>query len=323
MSYGDAVRDMVYGDSKEWWFSSHWYEEGKYQRAVHPHMGMHISMVWVVAYNLMNLVTTYCSLPTSSDPSRIHQAHHRHHAGVEGESQGVWDYAYQPDNGLPTLRATKQLEGGPKQKPRGIPPVLTHDLSLEHITDLWRNESESNAHLWSTYQECVEQDHVNDDVSHESLPKPCIHSWVAGLERRLDNPKRLADKIKPFITSNQGWNAVDDNNKLGWVPSAVGSKFVMEWKKVSQRVRAATFLIMRSYGPKWEGSMLRVEIWSGETLVTKKDIEGFHDKKTSETYNIKMKFPGEGIDAGGDVRITFELVGGTTFKISGMAICDH
>ena len=38
MSYGDAVRDMVYGDSKEWWFSSHWFEGGKYQRAVHPHV---------------------------------------------------------------------------------------------------------------------------------------------------------------------------------------------------------------------------------------------------------------------------------------------
>lgn len=40
MSYGDAVRDMVYGDTKEWWFSSHWYEGDKYARAVHPHMGM-------------------------------------------------------------------------------------------------------------------------------------------------------------------------------------------------------------------------------------------------------------------------------------------
>ena len=74
MSYGDAVRDMVYGDTKEWWFSSHWYEGDKYQRAVHPHMGMHISMVWVVAFNLMNLVRSLsfsslactCTRPTLS-----------------------------------------------------------------------------------------------------------------------------------------------------------------------------------------------------------------------------------------------------------------
>ena len=49
---------------------------------------------------------------------------------------------------------------------------------------------------------------------------------------------------------------------------------------------------------------------------------GYHDKKTSETYNIKMKLTRE-VKAGEDVRIQLELVGGSTFKISGMAVCDH
>ena len=335
MSYGDAVRDMVYGDTNEWWFSSNWYEGGKYQRAVHPHMGMHISTVWVVAYYLMNLVTTYCSLPlstTSKEQSIQHRDHRRHHAGVEGTSNGVWDYGYKSHamHGLPTLRDTKQLEGGPKQKPRGIPPPLTESLSLEHITQLWKDDSESNADLWNTHGECIELGHINDnDVGHESLPKPCIYSWVANLERRLDNPQRITDKVKPYITSNEGWSAMDDNNKLGWVPtSGLGSKFTMEWKKISHPVRAVTWMIMRSYGDKWEGSMLRVEVWSGEdTLMATKDIEGYHDKKTSETYNIKMKLGSgdvwNGVAVGSDLKITFELVGGSTFKISGMAICDH
>jgi hypothetical protein len=82
--------------------------------------------------------------------------------------------------------------------------------------------------------------------------------------------------------------------------------------------------------------MLNVEVWSGGTLLALKDIEGYHDKKTSETYNIKMRLDGVGIDGddsvkggergavvGSDLRIEFELVGGSTFKISGMAICDH
>ena len=39
MSYGDAVRDIVYGDTKEWWFSANWYEQtDTYARAVHPHI---------------------------------------------------------------------------------------------------------------------------------------------------------------------------------------------------------------------------------------------------------------------------------------------
>ena len=334
MSYGDAVRDMVYGDTKEWFFSSNWYEKSTYERAVHPHMGMHISMVWVVAFNLMNLATQYCSLPASEKrtSSRQHQTHRRYHAGVEHNSEGVWDYGYEPIDGLPKLRASKELEGGPKQKPRGIPPPLSDELSLEHITQLWRDDTQANANLWSPRNECIDLGHIDDNVGHESLPKPCIYSWVSNLERKLDNPQRLTDKLKPHITSNGGWSAVDDNNKLGWVPtSGLGSKFTLEFKNISQPVRAVTWMVMKSYGEKWQGSKLKVDVWSGETLMATEEILGTHDKKTSETYNIKMRLgkqhaatqTEEGVSVGSDLRIVVELIGGTSFKISGMAICDH
>lgn len=189
---------------------------------------------------------------------------------------------------------------------------------------------EVNANLWNTRKECIDLGHIDDNVGHDSLPKPCIYSWVSNLERKLDNAQRLTDKLKPFITSNEGWSAADDNNKLGWVPSSGnGSKFTMEWKKISQPVRAVTWMIMRSYGEKWEGSKLKVEVWSGATKLASDEIAGFHDKKTSETYNIKMRLDTatgngvEGATVGSDLKITFELIGGTTFKISGMAICDH
>ncbi|KAL3822186.1 hypothetical protein ACHAXA_008202 [Cyclostephanos tholiformis] len=339
MSYGDAIRDIKYGDTREWWFTPNWYEgkTGEYGRAVHPHMGMHISMVWVVAYNLMNLVTTYCSLPVSTSTSTSTGGRRRgmrHHAGVDGVGEYV--DANQSTNGA-APRSTRELVGGPRRKPLGIPPPLTPELSLEHITELWRNESNLNAHLWTRHEECATNDHVDDENDDAPIPRPCIFSWVALLERFLDNPKRLADKVGKYITSNEGWEAANDNNKLGWVPAnGIGSKFTMEFKGISRPVRAVTWMIMRSYGERWEGSMLNVEVWSGETLLARKDIEGYHDKKTSETYNIKMRLDDVGVDGGespkgsergavvgSDLRIEFKLVGGSTFKISGMAICDH
>jgi len=48
-------------------------------------MGMHISTAWVVAYNLMDLVTTYCSLPIISTQQfllkgqQLRQRRRRHH----------------------------------------------------------------------------------------------------------------------------------------------------------------------------------------------------------------------------------------------------
>ena len=344
MSYADAVRDIVYGDTREWWFSSNWYEKtDTYTRAVHPNMGFHISMVWIVAYNLFNLVTTYCSLPIISTTTTNNKANHqrqrrqrrRHHTGIEITSNGIWDYGHTNRSLLTdvSLRYTKELVGGPKQKPRCLPPPLTPDLSLEYITELWNDEHDRNVKLWSTYLECTGRDVVvsasdNNDTyrNYASIPKPCIYSWVAKLERKLDNPARLTDRIAKYLTSNDGWGAMDDNNKLGWVPmSGIGSKFTMEFKKIVQPVRAVTWMIMRSYGEKWDGSMLSVEVWSNGVLLARQDIEGYHDKKTSETYNIKMRLDGKGGGAltGSDLKINFALIGGTTFKISGMAICDH
>ena len=303
ISYADAVRDVVYGDNRESWYHSDWFEKGTYERAVHPHMGMHITNTWVVGFYFMNLMTTFCSLPVRSTGEETpQQKMHAHlHAGLEIK-------------GLPT-----DLKGGPIQRPRGIPPVLTDDLSLEHITRLWTDDSKAKGTLWKSAEECTKEGKgVNDNIP---IEKPCMYSWIVGLERFMDKPKTLTEKIKSQMIANEGWSAVNDNNKLGWVPSGNKSKFTLEWKSVIQSVRTLTLMIMRSYGEKWEGSKLKLEIWSKETLVKSDEIVGFHDKKTSETYNIKIKI-GE-IPVGNDLKINFELIGGTTFKITGMAICGH
>lgn len=297
ISYADAVRDIVYGDNKEWWYHANWFEKGTYERAVHPHMGMHITASWIVAFYLMNLATTYCSLPLNV------------HAGHE----------------LDTVAT--QLKGGPKHRPGGLPPKLSGDLSLENISQLWLDDAKATESLWKSVEQCAKEGHApnGDDL----VEKPCMYSWVVGLERFLDKTKNLEGKLKPQITMNEGWSAADDNNKLGWVPAGNGSKFTMEWKSVIQPVRALTLMIMRSYGEKWDGSKLKVQIWSKDKIVASDEIIGYHDKKTSETYNIKMKIGEEPsaevkeVTIGSDLKITFELIGGNTFKISGMAICDH
>jgi hypothetical protein len=80
-------------------------------------MGMHISMVWFVTYNLLNLVTTYCSLliisttTTNNNKRKQQRPRRRHHAGIERTSNGVWDYGYTNRSILidVALRYTKEL----------------------------------------------------------------------------------------------------------------------------------------------------------------------------------------------------------------------
>ena len=56
------------------------------------------------------------------------------------------------------------------------------------------------------------------------------------------------------------------------------------------------------------------------------EITGFHDKQTSETYSVKLDLRSNGQDGASksdDLKITIELIGGSTFKIIGMAFCYH
>jgi hypothetical protein len=80
---------------------------------------------------------------------------------------------------------------------------------------------------------------------------------------------------------------------------------------------------MKSYGEKWNNSEI---VLSASTLeggtnwmeVRKESLFGFHRKKTSETYTHRMEVD---VEAGIDFRVGIQLVGGTTFKVMGLAIC--
>ena len=56
-------------------------------------------------------------------------------------------------------------------------------------------------------------------------------------------------------------------------------------------------------------------------------MNGFHDKNTSETYTSQLDLNDDGMnnigERGDDLKLKFRLIGGSTFKIMGMAFCDH
>jgi len=317
ISYADAVRDVVYGDSKEWFFSSDWYYKGgNYGRQIHPHLGMHTSMAWIVTFYLINLATTYCSLPKLPGKER-------YHAGMARYGPGKEDYNFRISHGMPQLRdAGKPLKGRPSQKPRGLPPLLTKDLSLENVTEAWLEDSNANADLWKAQEECAADGHQINET--HSITNPCIFAWVGSINEGMTKPDHLMKQMAPVIMSHDGWSAADDNRKLGWVPTGgLGSKFTLGWNDISQPVKAVNFMVMKSYGEKWANSTLEVKIWSGDDSVGEEIIHGFHDKHTSETYNIKIPLHGEGLKKGSELRISHELIAGNTFKILGMAVCDH
>jgi hypothetical protein len=333
MSYADVVREFVYGDTYERWFSSEWWvpESGRnnknliFDRQIHPGMGMHISSIWVAAYNLLNLASTYCSMPTDV-------VRHLSKNSISEYKAGLW--------GLPDLTMThKQAIGKPQSQPEGLPPELTKELLLEEITSLWRQQSKainvggrdmerlSN----SGAQSCKLDQNIKNGVSSTTKVK-CPFSWVSGLSLQQNNVTWVNEFFKEQSSTWEGWELSEDGGKIGFIPSAGAAneanvRMILDFM-YAQKIQSITIFFMKSYGDKWQNSELKATVWShpsagqqDQILLDERNLFGTHDKNTSEMYTEEIILS-KPVDAGEKIQLEAKLVGGETFKLMGIAVCS-
>jgi len=93
---------------------------------------------------------------------------------------------------------------------------------------------------------------------------------------------------------------------------------------------------LKSYGEKWERSEALITITKrspsenttttngelGWSQVMQQRISGIHNSTSSITYTTELEFP-VAVEVGSDIRVVVELVGGSTFKITGMMLCSR
>jgi len=313
MSYADTIREFVYGDTYEKWFSSEWWVKDKkqntfmFERQIHPGMGMHISSIWVTAYNLLHLASTYCSMPT---PHRTDN--------IEYEA-GLW--------GLPGLKGEfKEPMGKPQPQPKGLPPELTKDLLLEDITSLWKQSATKDQQQQSNITlTCSDQNH--EDSSSSQIK--CPFSWVSGLSLQQNNITWIDEYFRHQSSTWEGWELSEDGDKIGFIPSVTSrasgknsSQLMVLDFEYSQKIRSVTFFFMKSYGTKWINSELEAKIWSSNhQLLEERIMLGTHKKNTSEMYTEEIVF-NKPADSGDRLQLEVKLIGGETFKIMGLAVCS-
>jgi hypothetical protein len=338
MSYANLVRDIVYSDSYESWFSPQgwWPQPEKRQdvpqsmeREIHPNMGMHIVANWVVVYNLLHLVTTFCSIQNflPSDPPSSSSNNMGGDGGSGGHRQPDWpEYKDSimaqiiPLNGS---GGSAEAPGKPKYPLSAValPPYLNETLSLEHITQEWNRI----AHEQATSK--------TESSSACSVPLRCPFSWVSGLSLEQNNKTHIQQLFDthtvPGGAPTSSWTLLDDGGKLGFVPSKIGDSIQLQFEHVPQVITTVTFFILKSYGPKWENSQVTVNIatrtktessWQ-PLLTSPRHLEGIHGKETSEMYTEPIVLP-RAVPTGDGLRVTFELTGGQTFKLMGLAVCS-
>lgn len=297
MSFVDVVKHTVYGDTTEEWLSP----SGWPDRNVHPGRGFHITSSWIIGFNLLNLATTYCTLNSSGIPLSSTLSN------------------YSSVSGLPPLNNGLQLPPLPRPEPIGLPPKLDMNLTLDNISSRWLgNEFERERF---DNESCPANDLMHD---------PCAFAWMAGLSKGFLSKAGLIDYFHKRIRFNNGWEVRDDHKKLGFAATKSNATIEFEFKEIKKSVRVLNIVSTKSYGIKWKDSEIEIEAFIDKngvrsaTPAGSMSILGYHDKETSESYHHMMVLPDkEQSWLQETLRVRVKLVGGSAFKITGMAFCDH
>ena len=328
-SYADMVRDMVYKDttigvfSPAGWYNKH--KKGVMKREIHPGGAMHMATSLLVAYYMLTLATTFCSLESWIAPADpiintmiLSEEHHGRTRSVTGLSlketpeQARWD-----------------LE--PYVAPLGLPPPITKDLSLETISEEWKEaENLRIKHcVGAAYQSSASMER-----------KRCPFGWIAGLGE-YNETSTIKDLFLQYFANRtypEDWDLVDDTGgkgKIGWIPihvksmnsisnaGAGNSPMVLDFPFGGPPITTVSLYILKSYGEKWKDSSAQVVVYSLDNRtheLARHTMVGYHAKNTSETYAEKVHLS-RNLNVS-RLRLEISLVNGTTFKLQGLALCS-
>jgi hypothetical protein len=250
---------------------------------VHPGMVYHSTVPWVLIFNLLENMVNAC---------------HDYGASINHQP------SYQ--------------ELSMDQLPR-----LTSDL---YLGDLPMKVKENTA---AYQQRCLNA--TSDGFA------PCSPlSWVVNRVGGVFKPQELKRKMKQMsMSSFKDWDCEGHQRKgkdrPGWVASAANATFTVTIKdKDHAGLKYVTIISMKSYGTKWAGSRLRLTLWDEgpdgkgpKSQVGLYEIEGFHNSTTSVLFPYKFPLDGDGIQKGNWLKATFDLIGGSTFRIQGILFCPR
>lgn len=167
---------------------------------------------------------------------------------------------------------------------------------------------------------------------------PCTFAFFAGpaFDKTFFKPGKLSSYIKPYTVENNGWETNVDmsagfSRKTGLVASFPHAHLIFEFSPLEKEVNFINLMILRSNQPKWMGGVARFSIYVDATAVDKNeekprelsfDVPGFHTKSEPITYPIEVDLKGFKAPVGSILRVSVELVQGTSFKIIGMMFCS-
>jgi len=297
ISYPEVVRDVVYANTSDSTFFN--------QENIHYGYTAHQTIAWSVGFGALELVSNYCD----------------DEYWQRKESQTETD-----------LKRQKVQE---RQKVF-LPPVLRPELLLSNATNEFNAAFEA-AHIASTLAD-VKCNDMNNITSAAIDHNPCIVAWIS-MHGGYNKQKiaRFMDRYKLDRKPNSNWvveNKMSNGwtNKIGWAAVGRDAQFTLAFDDIKKRVDTVTILYMKSYSEKWEGSRIRVTITGGNktsehnntddvSILSVRELSGYHNITASIVVSEDIVLL-DAVPKGGSMNLEFEMIGGTTFKIMGMMICN-
>ena len=297
--------------------------------STHPGMMYHISIAWVLMFNVLNALHDNCVTrdisPTTSSSTEI--------------SKPVDEGAYLQLSLIPELNAELRMVDIPALWNERIPEQLDYETCLD--------------------KQMAQTEAMKKFTNHSSLT--CYYVWIVNSMLSDYSPEDIQAKIEPYLVSNEGWtpNSMDNaRNRGGWVASGGwGSFFEMQFSDVPTTVTSLSLVYMKSYSQMWINATLQIDclffnpsidgssefptltdsntpriLDQNDTLgmISRTEsyssirhfISGYHDDETSILVPVKLSLPDRTLEEGKSaLRLHFRLVDGETFKIAGMALC--
>ena len=319
LSYADMVRDYVYGDPKETWFSANEFPKGAYHYDIHPGQAMHISMAWMVAYTLLKQATAFCTYENEfwilqslrevpQQRGEVDETNNEKMATMEPNVlYGLSAYYSLPMYDDSALKQSIPLQGqGPDimnegieprlPQPSGLLPSIDTKVTLSGVHSSWSDKSSQLQGAQA--QSCSpSRTGMNDRFRNRGTEDTCPFSWVTGHDQSK-NSSWVEANVVSRMTKSSSWVLETHYTfrKMGLTPpmGQVGATMNLEFGlSVGENpIRTVVVFYLRSYGKNWEKSAARIEVLASKLasseeqwqLLAEGELAGYHDKTTSEMY---------------------------------------
>ena len=293
------------------------------KRQVHPGWGMHITTSFLMLYYGLDVLTTYCSMELWSLAAAAVSTTTSNSNGGNGEFT-TGETLKGPKLKLKQTKEQALMERKPIPPPKGLPPRITKDLLLENITALWSKDSNERILRCNSTT-------TTTRISNSSSIIRCPFGWIYGIGHYQTKDQIQKLSLPYFVNQKypDDWEMTD-----GWIPKNTSTDrptMVMEFPSFDDGppITTITIFILKSNAEPYQNSTIQVTVQSLAdpsklpNELAQSTISGYHtfplDEKIPNEINLFPSLPNSGL-----LRLEIRLVGGSTFKIKGMALCrDH